>query len=73
MTSFSDQTKGSAMLSRLLEQCAKVNLDLLKLSGIVTDGAHFMIGYKSGLVTLLKQHLGRYENELMQLDRKSVV
>jgi len=27
MTSLSDQTKGSDMLSRLLEQCAKVNLD----------------------------------------------
>jgi len=32
----------------------------------MTDDAHFMIGYKSGLVTLLKQHLGRHENELMQ-------
>ena len=31
MTSLPDQTKGSDMLSRLLEQCAKVNLDFLKL------------------------------------------
>ena len=54
------------MLSGILEQCAKVNLHLLKLSGIVADGTPSMIGSKSVLVTLLKQHLGRRENELIQ-------
>jgi len=66
MTSLSDQTKGSEMLSGILEQYSKVNLVLLKLSGIVADCAPSMIGSKSGLVTLLKQHLGRHDNELMQ-------
>ena len=66
MTSLSDQTKGSDMLSGLLEQCSKVNLDLLKLSGIVADSAPSMICSKSGLVTLLKQHLGRHDIELKQ-------
>ena len=66
MTSLSDQTNCSDMLSGILEQYAQVNLDFLKLSGIVADGEPFMIGSKSGLLTLLKQHLGRHDNELIK-------
>lgn len=54
------------MHTGLLEQCSKIDLDLTKLSGITTDGAIFMIGVNLGLVTLLKEHLGRYNGELIQ-------
>ncbi|XP_015431640.1 PREDICTED: general transcription factor II-I repeat domain-containing protein 2-like [Dufourea novaeangliae] len=66
MSSLSGQMKGSDMLTGLSEQCSKSDLDLIKLSGITTDGDLSMIGTNFGLVTLLKQHLGRHGDELIQ-------
>jgi putative ubiquitin-RnfH superfamily antitoxin RatB of RatAB toxin-antitoxin module len=52
-----DQTRGSDLLQALLSSIQKHNLDLSKLSGIVTDGAPSMIGSKIGMTTLLSEHM----------------
>lgn len=67
MSSLLHQTSRSDMLTELLEQCFKIDLDMTKLSGSATDGAPTMIGTNSRLVRLLKQHLGRECDELIQI------
>lgn len=57
MCSLKGQTRGVDVLNVLLDECAKTDLNLSKLSGVATDDAPSMIGVNSGLVILLKKHL----------------
>lgn len=66
MFSMKGQTTGSELLSSLLELCNGASLDMNRCVSITTDGAPSMIGVKNGMVSLLKEHLGQREAELLQ-------
>ncbi|XP_023215897.1 general transcription factor II-I repeat domain-containing protein 2A-like [Centruroides sculpturatus] len=66
MASLSRHTTGADLLTGLLSICNKSALDFDKLSSIATDGAPSMVGCENGMVTLLKNHLGDRQKELVQ-------
>ncbi|XP_023221595.1 general transcription factor II-I repeat domain-containing protein 2A-like isoform X1 [Centruroides sculpturatus] len=66
MASLSGHTTGADLFTSLLSVCNKSALDFDKLSSIATDGAPSMVGCENGMVTLLKNHLGDRQKELVQ-------
>lgn len=63
--SLKGNTTGSEILKSVKELCNSSNLDLDKLVSITTDGAPSMIGVRNGMVSLLKEHLGERDKELI--------
>ncbi|XP_023224764.1 general transcription factor II-I repeat domain-containing protein 2-like [Centruroides sculpturatus] len=66
MASPSEHTTGADLLTGLLSVCNKSALDFHKLSSIATDGAPSLVRCENGMVTLLKNHLGDRQKELVQ-------
>lgn len=60
------QTTGKELFHSLLELCNGAALNMDKIVSITTDGARSMTGGIIGMITLLKEHLGEREMELLQ-------
>ena len=53
-----DTSTGADILQSIIKWITEMNLDLSKLSGVITDGAPAMVGEKKGFVALLQNHIG---------------
>ena len=57
-----DTSTGADIMQSIIKWSTEMNLDLSKLSGVITDGAPAMVGEKKGFVALLQNHIGIDKN-----------
>ena len=71
-----DTSTGADILQSIIKWSTEMNLDLSKLSGVITDGAPAMVGEKKGFVALLQNHIGidtKYHQTSLHYSSRSFV